>query len=288
MCYGHTPAALSCGTHSHTTSAAPQAWTLQLNPSKKQSACSIHAYGEQGDVGATASNVLFGDVFFCSGQSNMVFPLGLALNASEEIAAFNGSTNFRFFMQGVAAADKPQFDLPEPESCGANVNTSCNRWLDSAQAMEVTGDEGNGGVPNNFLSSFSAICFLTVRDIDRLHTSGRVVGLVQSAVGGTRIEAWMSSEAIQRTRFAKSVPAGTENNRQSVLYNAMVAPWSRYAVRAAIWYQGEAKQAARTRYTWPRMLACSYPLSLTHPQTARTRRYRAWTRRSTTPIFCRL
>ena len=68
--------------------------------------------------------------------------------------------------------------------------------------------------------------------------AGRPMGLVQSARSSTRIEAWMSPEAIAHTgRFAGQVPRRPRENRVSAVYNAMVAPWDRFSVRAALWYQ---------------------------------------------------
>ena len=83
----------------------------------------------------------------------------------------------------------------------------------------------------------------TTRDTVRIHSAamaGRPMGLIQSAWGGTRIEAWMSPKAIAATgHFAKDVPKRSHENDASALYNAMVSPWNKFAVRAALWYQGE-------------------------------------------------
>ena len=56
----------------------------------------------------------------------------------------------------------------------------CNRWVTSEQALANNA---------SYLKAFSAVCFLTVRDITRIHTNKKAVALVQSAWGGTRIEA---------------------------------------------------------------------------------------------------
>ena len=47
-----------------------------------------------------------------------------------------------------------------------------------------------------YLLSFSAVCFMTVREIARMHSGQRPMGLVQAAWGGSRIESWMSSSAL--------------------------------------------------------------------------------------------
>ena len=139
-------------------------------------------------------------------------------------------------------SNETQFDLsPNPMGCDAEP---CNQWLTAAQATAVRpGDHGDksSAVPNTFLSDFSAVCFLTIRDIARMHTGKRPVALIQSAWGGTRVEAWMSSRAIRSAvaSAGASPPARSKQNQRSVLYNAMVAPWNKFSVRAALWYQGQ-------------------------------------------------
>jgi len=179
--------------------------------------------GEDGPM-LKATNVTSGDVFFCGGQSNMVFPMRLALNADAEIATLAHFPNFRFFMTGLDYQPEPQWDLAANVSCDGKL---CNQWV----VADTT-----------FLADFSAICYMTARDIARLHIGSRPVGLIQSAWNGTRVEAWMSSESLASTEYAAQVPGPGKGpqNAKSVLYNAMVAPWQRFAVRAVIWNQGEA------------------------------------------------
>jgi hypothetical protein len=177
----------------------------------------------------------------CSGQSNMVFPLKYAYNPAEEMATLQDYPNFRFFTTARDYANTSQFDLsPTPMGCDAEP---CNQWLTVEQATAPQ----PGGPNNTFLSNFSAVCFLTVRDIARMHTNKRPVALIQSAWGGTRVEAWMSPESIATaTPLAGAAPPlKPAQNNASVLWNAMVAPWSKYAVRAALWYQ----VSPRTRAT---------------------------------------
>lgn len=116
----------------------------------------------------------------------------------------------------------------------------CNQWLTVEQATaEQPGKLPKSPLPNTFLANFSAVCFLTVRDIARMHTSNRPMALIQSAWGGTRVEAWMSTEAIAKAvpSAGTAPPTGSGPNNVSVLYNAMVAPWNKFSVRAALWYQ---------------------------------------------------
>ncbi|KAL3910988.1 MAG: hypothetical protein SGARI_001861, partial [Bacillariaceae sp.] len=73
-------------------------WKVQVNPAFMYgSDNTITATGNVSSNTLIAHNVTFGDVFLCSGQSNMVYPLQLALNASAEAAALQDFPNFRFF-----------------------------------------------------------------------------------------------------------------------------------------------------------------------------------------------
>ena len=117
--------------------------------------------------------------FFCSGQSNMVFPLKLTLNATDEIATLHKYPNFRFFMTQRDSSPVPLWNLRSSNDSGScdakSTADGCNRWWTAEQALA-----------NGLIDDFSAVCYMTVRDVARLHTGTRPVALVQSAWGGTR------------------------------------------------------------------------------------------------------
>ena len=190
----------------------------------------------------TANNVLAGDVFFCSGQSNMVYPLHLAFNATAEAATISNHPNFRFFMTERRTSPTPLFDFSGNGTCDSSyVNKSlsaCNRWLTAAEAA------------GDYVEAFSAVCYMTVRDIAKLHTGDRPIALIQSAWGGTRVEAWRAAADIAAAGapVTGNVPHGSGPNEQSVLYNAMVAPWDPFSIRAMLWYQGEANANELTNH----------------------------------------
>eukprot|EP00658_Telonema_sp_P-2_P053634 TRINITY_DN4221_c0_g2_i11.p1 TRINITY_DN4221_c0_g2~~TRINITY_DN4221_c0_g2_i11.p1 ORF type:complete len:727 (-),score=188.39 TRINITY_DN4221_c0_g2_i11:280-2460(-) len=64
--------------------------------------------------------------------------------------------------------------------------------------------------------------------------------MLRSLVGSEMCIRDRSAEAIKANQFGSKVPARPSQNQASVLYNAMVAPWNKFAIRAALWYQGEA------------------------------------------------
>ena len=71
----------------------------------------ITVTGEDGPA-VVAHNVSSGDVFFCSGQSNMVFPMSLTINATDEIATLASYPQFRFFFTAVRLAVLLRYDKP--------------------------------------------------------------------------------------------------------------------------------------------------------------------------------
>jgi len=216
-------------------------WILQLDGawSFPPSPLTFQISGNLSTNVVMAHNVTFGDVFFCSGQSNMVYPLKLALNVTQQVESLQRLSqqgiHFTFFMTSRGMANHSQFDLPTPSTggeCDTRNHNDCNQWIPHPQAL------ANKAA---YLLDFSAVCFLTVRDIVQLHLheTKRPVALIQAAWSGTRIEAWMSPDSIAKTQYASRVPVRANANHASVLYHAMIHPWNSFAIRAALWYQGE-------------------------------------------------
>ena len=172
----------------------------------------------------TFTNVLVGEVWLASGQSNMEKPIGKqpgqkpTFNAEEELAAAN-YPNIRIFKIAKTLAAKPQADLTKFDGwqeCNSNA-------LDSI--------------------SFSAAAYFFGREI---HTNLNVpVGLIESSWGGTRIEPWTPPTGFEEVpALAKFATAETSTNKISntrpmTIYNAMIAPIVGFTMRGALWYQGE-------------------------------------------------
>ncbi len=118
------------------------------------------------------SNVLIGEVWFCSGQSNMEMPV-------------NGWTQVKNFEQEVANAKYPQIRLLQVEK-----NTS-PQPIDNCK---VAGGSWQVCAPEN-ISGFSATAYFFGRD---LHQKLDVpIGLIHASWGGTCAEAWTSGKSLQ-------------------------------------------------------------------------------------------
>eukprot|EP01060_Flectonema_neradi_P005024 TRINITY_DN1331_c0_g1_i7.p1 TRINITY_DN1331_c0_g1~~TRINITY_DN1331_c0_g1_i7.p1 ORF type:complete len:918 (+),score=238.62 TRINITY_DN1331_c0_g1_i7:41-2794(+) len=204
-------------------------WEVMINPSSSHASINIAITNTAGDK-INVNGATFGDVLFCSGQSNMVFPMENVLNATEELATLANFQQFRFFQTALNYSSTP-LDVLEGGACTAGI---CNSWVDAQTA---------GAKNYTYLKNFSAMCYLTARELTRLRTidAGTPVGLVQSAYGGTRVEAWMPESAFDSCpQYKNLVPARKDQNAAMALYNAMINPFKTMSVRATIWYQGEA------------------------------------------------
>jgi sialate O-acetylesterase len=176
--------------------------------------------------------VLVGEVWLCSGQSNMGMTVNRCNNADQEIAAAK-YPNIRLFTVGRNPAPEPVDDVE-----GA--------WAACSPAT---------------VADFSAAAYFFGR---KLHEElGVAVGLVNTSWGGSLCEAWTSREALDGDadfqpilkRSAKFKPG--EKNQAAVLYNGMIAPIVPLGIRGAIWYQGESNVSRAEQYTklFPTMIA---------------------------------
>src|SRR4051812_747400 len=115
-----------------------------------------------------AADVLVGDVWLCSGQSNMEWAVRNTLNASNEaLHSANDGIRQVTIPRSVAAAPRADFDAPL-------------EW--KIAGPTTTGD-------------FSAVCYYTARELQK--TVKVPMGLVVSSWGGTRIETWLSREKLR-------------------------------------------------------------------------------------------
>ncbi|XP_059471569.1 sialate O-acetylesterase-like [Neocloeon triangulifer] len=194
-----------------TSVAADGTWKAKLLP---------HAAGGpfdfqviQNGVDTINFSAWFGDVWVCSGQSNMEMPIIQIYNATEETNNALRYQNIRLLQLGKSFS----IDTELSEVTSFNVGWS------APTASNVPG--------------FSALCLLYGERISEALGNTRPIGLIDSTWGGTRIEAWFS----KRVPVYCLTPAndGVDQNSESALWNAMIAPLTKTSVRGAIWYQGE-------------------------------------------------
>lgn len=170
-------------------------------------------------------DILLGEVWLCSGQSNMEMPVrgfeSQPVNGSFEAVLHAGEfPDIRLFHIPRATSDVPLDD------CKA-------KWERSSMTS---------------VSNFSATGYFFARSLHR--ALGVPVGMIESDWGATRIESWMSEEAalkvdkdiLSTNRFHDA------SNQVATLYNAMLMPVANYTLRGFLWYQGESNKGYHSKY----------------------------------------
>jgi len=222
----------------------------------------------------TIRNILCGQVWVCSGQSNMQWPVQRSMNAEQEIAAAK-YPKIRLFTVERRVMETPQDDCK-------------GQWVECSP--ETVGD-------------FTAVGYFFGRELYK--ELKQPIGLIHTSWGGTPAEAWMSMRRLKEnpnfapivTRYEQAVavypealakykedlakwdeaaakakaegqpaPGGRPNppmgpghyQSPAGLYNAMIAPLLSYTIAGAIWYQGEsnAGRAYQYRTLFPSMIKC--------------------------------
>jgi hypothetical protein len=205
-------------------------------------------------------NAAYGDVFLCSGQSNMCESVAAVFEANETMA---GSWPFiRLFSVVEAGATSPQRDLAPfvshsatpcsfPQFPVPNSKQVCNAWQ---AATEPT-----------VIGAFSAHCFYTALELSKQLTGSRVLGMIHASVSGTPMKLWMPEAALASCDAARGsgeppnaaaaaaaaaarLAAPTFPPGNSTLFNAMIAPISRFAIRGVVWNQGESDSGESLPY----------------------------------------
>jgi len=165
-------------------------------------------------------NILIGEVWVCSGQSNM--EMSNTQQIKDELPTCKND-NIRFFTVAKATSDYPQ-------------EFADGKWV---SCNEET------------LRRFSAVGYFFGK---KLHQDLNVpIGLIQSAWSGTPVELWEPDEVIQSDPVMKEAATRIRDvtyrpNRPALIYNAMIYPISSYTIAGTIWYQGEGNTARANAY----------------------------------------
>lgn len=195
-------------------------WTANLKTTNAGGPYNIKVISG-GDV-AEVKNVLLGEVWLCSGQSNMEMDpgWGVFVNADEMTKADNPS--IRIFQLPLISAEYPQ------QNCHAN-------WKVCTPTV---------------MRGTSSVAYFFAQEIHKKLIVP--VGIIVSAWGGTPAEVWMEKWRVeQNPTFNDNKPTQQYDwwpIQPGVAYNSMIAPLIPYNIAGAIWYQGEANTETPKNY----------------------------------------
>lgn len=168
-------------------------------------------------------DVLIGEVWLCSGQSNMAFRLKYDDNGASAIANAD-NLSLRLFKV-------PSITSPEPKETIEQVH-----WQ-SCSALSA--------------KDFSAVAYYFGKSLSS-SLRNTPIGLISAAFGSATIEAFMSKEALLSKEFLTDHYNNYTNEKESKnptwCYNAMIFPLQPYSIKGIVWYQGESNCVRASHY----------------------------------------
>ena len=189
-------------------------WSLKLQTPKWGGPYTLTVTGHENRV---FENIMIGEVWICSGQSNMEWTptMGL-LNAEQEIADAD-HPNIRFFTLPKHVSTTLQDDAP-------------GEWaVCSPETMK----------------NFSSVAFFFGRKLNQ--DLSIPIGLVNTSWGGTPVETWVEKKFIEEDAELKKAaeklePVAWWPTEPGLTYNSMIHPLLNFEIAGCIWYQGESNR----------------------------------------------
>jgi sialate O-acetylesterase len=236
-------------------------WMVRIDP-LSASAKGLALKATSGENSIILSDILVGEVWLASGQSNMGFSIPKSTHADEAREVIP-HPEFRRFKVGSWLADEPLKDI------GAEGAFQDKKWRmgDTGQWREVKNEKFG-------LDHISAVGAWFAHEI-RV-SQGVPVGLIESHFGGSMIYPWMPIETLtSNPEYQRDIlnvyqkkkqewqqkyseweadpnrnpnKPPTEPWRPACLYNGQISPFTPFAMRGVIWYQGESSQGRAEAY----------------------------------------
>jgi unsaturated rhamnogalacturonyl hydrolase len=188
----------------------------------------------KGENALVINNILIGEVWLCTGQSNMEFPI------AKETGWRTGILNEEEEMKDADYPDIRLFQVEHQLAPDGEMDDCVGKWT-------VCNPEN--------LKNFSAVGFIFGRKLyNELNTP---IGLIQSTWGGTHAESWTKMEVMKNNPlyadvlvdFRKEEAAGkTLCKVPATLWNGMLAPIRPFTIKGNIWYQGESNAIRHEKY----------------------------------------
>lgn len=212
-------------------------WTVAFDAQKASYEKYSFTVYENGEAFQSVKDVLVGEVWVSGGQSNMALTVN-GLQNKDDILAEADNDHIRFFMEPTYPTGSTSPYVPENDIAGA-------KW-------------GYGNDPSQ-VGNVSAVAYLTVKELQQ--KLNIPVGFLNTAIGGSVIEAWLSRDVIEAD---KNADLKEKLNRKGMyfdkefwvdgsttitgFYNAKIVPLAGFNIAGALWYQGESNSGRPELY----------------------------------------
>ena len=247
---------LSIGTqHYSTTATVNGQWQVHLSPLKAKETYTLNI--RSGKESKVFKNIIAGDVWLCSGQSNMEFTLDQTSTGANDIQQATYS-NIRFCdMKARWRTDAVQWSNTALDSINHLQYFTSAQW--QTCSPETAG-------------RFSAVGYYFGKKLQE--ETDIPIGLICNAVGGSPIEAWVDRHTLERNfprilndwrnndfimdwvrkRAGENIAKATDKNQRHpyepcYLYEASIAPLKSLAIKGVVWYQGESNAHNKDAYS---------------------------------------
>ena len=215
-------------------------WKIELAQEAAGGPFELVAFGKNT---ISFENVMVGEVWICSGQSNMEWSVKNSDSAQREIRE----------------SDYPMIR-----------HIKVPRTVSPVPAKDITGGEWQAASPST-TADFTAVGYFFARKLFK--ELNVPIGLINTSWGGTMVESWISREAFEKSGDFKNLfgaipydtikaiadrggKAVSPNAYPTLLFNGMIQPLVPFSIRGAIWYQGESNvgRAFQYRKSFPLMI----------------------------------
>ena len=206
----------------HVTTDKYCAWETYIRTPKEAGPHHIRFYGWENKLYKEVKDILMGETWLCSGQSNMEYCFRWRIDDAGDMTNILDNPQIRIFKVAKSSSRYPveriegKWEICSPEAC----------------------------------EDFSVVGFFFGNQLNK--TLNTPIGLIGSYWGGTAIEPWIDefsysheAELFEKTR---KLSAGWAPTANSSIYNAMIHPIVNYTIAGVIWYQGEANVERASDY----------------------------------------
>eukprot|EP01084_Bolivina_argentea_P203481 347542_1 len=189
-------------------------WFIETNPGGGSKLVSFTVFGTNNSV--TVSNIVYGDVFLCIGDQNMLLPMNNIYNATAEIEKSSKYPSIKIATLHTINSNKPSYAFPVSKFSG---------WT---QANPKT------------VGTFSAMCYLSAQKLLDIYGNGRNMALLQIAINKSTLNCFASENALkQANKQCVNIPSMTSAIcNDSTLYNGMIYPFIYNSYRSFIFNVG--------------------------------------------------